>query len=86
MCYFPTGGALRMCQSRVSRNDSEKRDGERGRSSRQRPDFLQRTPDQWIGGRPALAGPINKRMCGLTPRSTHPRKLERDGGERKRWK
>lgn len=28
MCYFPTGAALRMCQSHVSGNDSEKRETE----------------------------------------------------------
>lgn len=59
MCYFPAGAALRMCQSRVSGNDSEKRDGGRGRCGRQRPD-LWRTPDQWIGGRSALPRTINK--------------------------
>lgn len=60
MCYFPTGAAVRMCQSCVSGNDSEKRDGGRGRSGRQRPDFSQRTPDQWIGRRSAIAGSKNK--------------------------
>lgn len=60
MCYFPIGAALRMCQNRVSRNDSEKRDRGRGRSNIQRPDFSQRTPDQWIGGRSAFAGSVNK--------------------------
>lgn len=78
MCYFPTGAALRMCQSRVSGNDSEKRDGGRGRPGRQRPDFPQKAPDQWIGGRPALPGPINKhtRRRRLTARSTRAKKPE----------
>lgn len=49
MCYFPTGATLRMCQSHVSGNDSEKKDGRRGRSGRQRPDFTQKARDQWIG-------------------------------------
>lgn len=49
MCYFPTGATLRMCQSHVSGNDSEKKDGRRGRSGRQRPDFTEKAWDQWIG-------------------------------------
>lgn len=49
MCYFPTGATLRICQSHVSGNDSKKKDGKRGRSGRQRPDFTQKAGDQWIG-------------------------------------
>lgn len=61
MCYFPTGAELRMCQSRVSGNDSEKREttgaldlADKGQT------FHREPPDQWIGGRSALAAPINK--------------------------
>lgn len=37
-----------MCQSHVSANDSEKKDGSGGRSARQRPDFTEEAGDQWI--------------------------------------
>lgn len=49
-CYFPTGAALRICQSGVSGNDSKKKDGKRGRSNRQRPDFTAKASDQWVAG------------------------------------
>lgn len=49
-CYFPTGATLRICQSRVSGNDSKKKDGKRSRSGRQRPGFTAKAWDQWIAG------------------------------------
>lgn len=86
MCYFPTGAALRMCQSRVSGNDSEKRDGGRGRSGRQRPDFSQKAPDQWIGGRSALPGPINKHTEAACDGEIDPSEKAGDDGRRDRRK
>lgn len=81
MCYFPTGATFRICQSHVSGNDSERKDGKRGRSGRQRPDFTAKPWDQWIG---RLCTPhaqtsahthvhtlTNTERCVLMPRLTY---------------
>lgn len=56
-----------MCQSHVSGNDSEKRDGRRGRAGRQRPDFTQKAWDQWIGRLCALCSQTSAHIHTLQP-------------------
>lgn len=70
MCYFPTSATLRMCQSHVSGNDSEKKDGRRGRSGRQRPDFTEKAWDQWIGRLCTLRSQTNAHTCTYTLQQT----------------
>lgn len=87
MCYFPTGAALRMCQSRVSGNDSEKRDAGRGRSGlADKGQTFSESPDQWIGGCSALPGPINKHTEAAFDGEIDPSEKAVDDGRRDRRK
>ena len=94
MCYFPTGATLGMCQSHVSGNDSEKKDGRRGRSGRQRPYFTEEAWDQWIGrlctpcSQTHLHTLTNTQCCSLMLKLTYldpVRNLERDV-QKNTWK